>query len=209
MATNGTSTYRDTLVERLFRHRTLLLTGEVDDEMAERVCSELVLLASEDDRRDIVLHINSPGGSVLAGLAIYDTMRLVPNDVVTVAVGFAASMGQVLLASGTKGNRLSLPHSRIMMHQPSAGFSGTAVDIAIAAEHLEYMKQQSQQILAEATGRSGEEIARDSDRDRWFTADQAREYGIVDAVVGSLQEVAPFAAARRLGLSADRQEDVR
>ncbi|MGN5239082.1 MULTISPECIES: ATP-dependent Clp protease proteolytic subunit [unclassified Rhodococcus (in: high G+C Gram-positive bacteria)] len=209
MATNGTSTYRDTLVERLFRHRTLLLTGEVDDEMAERVCSELVLLASEDDRRDIVLHINSPGGSVLAGLAIYDTMRLVPNDVVTVAVGFAASMGQVLLASGTKGKRLSLPHSRIMMHQPSAGFSGTAVDIAIAAEHLEYMKQQSQQILAEATGRSVEEIARDSDRDRWFTADQAREYGIVDAVVGSLQEVAPFAAARRLGLSADRQEDVR
>ncbi|MCK0089829.1 ATP-dependent Clp protease proteolytic subunit [Rhodococcus sp. HNM0563] len=209
MATNGSSTYHDTLVERLFRHRTLLLTGEVDDEMAERVCSELVLLASEDDRRDIVLHINSPGGSVLAGLAIYDTMRLIANDVVTVAVGFAASMGQVLLASGTKGKRLSLPHSRIMMHQPSAGFSGTAVDIAIAAEHLEYMKQQSQLILAEATGRSVEEIARDSDRDRWFTADQAREYGIVDAVVGSLQEVAPFAAARRLGLSADRQEDVR
>ena len=136
MATNGTSTYRDTLVERLFRHRTLLLTGEVDDEMAERVCSELVLLANDDDRRDIVLHINSPGGSVLAGMAIYDTMRLVPNDVVTVAVGFAASMGQVLLASGSKGKRLSLPHSRIMMHQPSAGFAGTAVDIAIQAEHL-------------------------------------------------------------------------
>lgn len=102
MATNGTSTYRDTLVERLFRHRTLLLTGEVDDEMAERVCSELVLLANDDDRRDIVLHINSPGGSVLAGMAIYDTMRLIPNDVVTVAVGFAASMGQVLLRRDRK-----------------------------------------------------------------------------------------------------------
>ncbi|MEE2061051.1 ClpP family protease [Rhodococcus artemisiae] len=208
MTTNGTSTYRDTLVERLFRHRTLLLTGEVDDEMAERVCSELVLLANDDDRRDIVLHINSPGGSVLAGLAIYDTMRLIPNDVVTVAAGFAASMGQVLLASGSKGKRLSLPHSRIMMHQPSAGFAGTAVDIAIQAEHLEYMKQQSQQILADATGRSVEEINRDSDRDRWFTAEQAREYGIVDAVVGSLQEIAPFAATRPLGLFTDRQEDV-
>ncbi|MFD6896952.1 ClpP family protease [Rhodococcus sp. NPDC060086] len=200
MATNGTPSYRDTLVDRLFRHRTLLLTGEVDDEMAERVCSELVLLASIDDRRDIVLYVNSPGGSVLAGLAVYDTMQLVPNDVVTVAMGFAASMGQVLLASGTKGKRVSLAHSRIMMHQPSAGFAGTAVDIAIQAEHLEYMKRQSQQILADATGHSMEEIERDSDRDRWFTADEARDYGIVDRVVGSFAELAPFASGREIGL---------
>src|SRR5690606_16660622 len=183
-----------------FRQRILRLTGEVDDEMAERVCSELVLLASADDRRDIVLHINSPGGSVFAGLAIYDTMQLVPNDIVTVAAGFAASMGQVLLAAGTKGKRASLAHSRIMMHQPSAGFSGTAVDIAIQAENLEYMKLQSQQILSDATGHSLEEIERDSDRDRWFTAEQAREYGIVDTVVGSLVELAPFAAGRQMGL---------
>src|SRR5690606_22533453 len=129
--------YRDQLADRLFRQRILRLTGEVDDEMAERVCSELVLLPSADDRRDIVLHISSPGRSVFAGLAIYDTIQLVPNDIVTVAAGFAASMGQVLLAAGTKGKRASLAHSRIMMHQPSAGFSGTAVDIAIQAENLE------------------------------------------------------------------------
>ncbi|WP_068163321.1 ClpP family protease [Rhodococcus phenolicus] len=197
----STQTYRDQLADRLFRHRTLLLTGEVNDEMAERVCAELVLLAAADDERDIVLHINSPGGSVLAGLAIHDTMALVPNDVVTVAVGFAASMGQVLLAAGTKGKRIGLPHSRIMMHQPSAGFAGTAVDIAIQAENLEYMKRQSQQILADATGRSVEEIERDSDRDRWFTPEQARDYGIIDSVAGSLAELAPFAAAPRMGLS--------
>ena len=193
--------YREQLADRLFRQRILQITGEVNDETAERVCSELVLLASADDRRDIVLHINSPGGSVLAGLAIYDTMVLVPNDVATVAVGFAASMGQILLAAGTKGKRIALAHSRIMIHQPSAGFAGTAVDIAIQAENLEYMKRQSQQILAEATGRSMEEIARDSDRDRWFTPDQARDYGMIDEVAGSFAELAPFGAGRPIGLS--------
>jgi ATP-dependent Clp protease, protease subunit len=201
MTTSAPLNYREQLADRLFRQRILQLTGEVNDEMAERVCSELVLLASADDRRDIVLHINSPGGSVLAGLAIYDTMMLVPNDVATVAVGFAASMGQVLLAAGTKGKRVSLAHSRIMMHQPSAGFAGTAVDIAIQAENLEYMKRQSQQILADATGRSMEEIERDSDRDRWFTPEQARDYGIIDDVVGSFAELAPFGAGRPIGLS--------
>lgn len=201
MTTSARLDYREQLADRLFRQRILQLTGEVNDEMAERICSELVLLASADDRRDIVLHINSPGGSVLAGLAIYDTMMLVPNDVVTVAVGFAASMGQVLLASGTKGKRVSLAHSRIMMHQPSAGFGGTAVDIAIQAENLEYLKRQSQQILADATGRSMEEIERDSDRDRWFTPEQARDYGIIDDVVGSFAELAPFGAGRPIGLS--------
>lgn len=192
--------YRDQLTDRLFRHRTLLLTGEVDDAMAERVCAELVLLATADADRDIVLYINSPGGSVLAGLAIYDTMKLVPNDIVTVALGFAASMGQVLLASGTHGKRISLAHSRIMMHQPSAGIGGTAIDIAIQADNWEYMKRQSEEILAAETGRTVEEIAADSDRDRWFTPEQARDYGIVDEVVGSFAQIAPFATARRMGL---------
>ncbi len=186
--------YRDRLNEKLFQQRTLLLTGEVDDEMAERACAEMVLLASADAERDIILYINSPGGSVLAGLAIYDTMKLVPNDVVTVALGFAASMGQVLLASGTHGKRISLAHSRIMMHQPSAGIGGTAIDIAIQSENLQYMKRQSEEILAAETGRTIEEIAADSDRDRWFTPEQARAYGIIDEIVDSFHSLAPYAA---------------
>ncbi|MGW6378581.1 ClpP family protease [Rhodococcus sp. NPDC055112] len=193
-------TYRDQLTDRLFRQRTVMLTGEVNDEMAERACAEMVLLATADAERDVVVYINSPGGSVLAGLAIYDTMKLIPNDVVTVALGFAASMGQVLLASGTHGKRISLAHSRIMMHQPSAGIGGTAIDIAIQADNWEYMKRQSEEILAAETGRTVEEIAADSDRDRWFTPEQAREYGIVDHVVGSFAQIAPFATARRMGL---------
>ncbi|NLE81354.1 MAG: ATP-dependent Clp protease proteolytic subunit [Rhodococcus sp.] len=192
--------YRDALTDRLFRRRIVLLTGEVDDAMAERACSELVLLASEDDKRDVVVYINSPGGSVSAGLAIYDTMKLIPNDVVTVAMGFAASMGQVLLCSGTHGKRISLAHSRIMMHQPSAGIGGTAVDIAIQAESLEVLKQQANQILATETGRSIEQIAADSDRDRWFDPEQAKEYGIVDRVVTSLADIAPHTTAPRIGL---------
>ena len=200
MTTTEPLSYRDQLADRLFRQRILRLTGEVDDEMAERVCSELVLLASADDRRDIVLHINSPGGSVFAGLAIYDTMQLVPNDIVTVAAGFAASMGQVLLAAGTKGKRASLAHSRIMMHQPSAGFSGTAVDIAIQAENLVYTKGLMHRLTAESTGQSVETIADDSDRDRWFTAQQALEYGMVDRIVESVDDVRPARAARKVGL---------
>ncbi|MBF6130146.1 ATP-dependent Clp protease proteolytic subunit [Nocardia brasiliensis] len=192
--------YRGQLADRLFRHRTILLTGEVDDAMAERACTELVLLSAENAKRDIVVYINSPGGSVLAGLAIYDTMKLIPNDVVTVAVGFAASMGQVLLASGTHGKRISLPHSRIMMHQPSAGIGGTAMDIAIQAENLEYMKLQSEQILAAETGHTLEEIREDSDRDRWFTPEQAREYGIVDRIAEDFHQIAPFTNAHRAGL---------
>ncbi|MFF3666015.1 ClpP family protease [Microtetraspora malaysiensis] len=194
MRVSSSMSYRDRLNEKLFQQRTLLLTGEVDDEMAERACAEMVLLASADAERDIILYINSPGGSVLAGLAIYDTMKLVPNDVVTVALGFAASMGQVLLASGTHGKRISLAHSRIMMHQPSAGIGGTAIDIAIQSENLQYMKRQSEEILAAETGRTIEEIAADSDRDRWFTPEQARDYGIIDEIVDSFHSLAPYAA---------------
>ncbi|OPG03500.1 ClpP family protease [Microbispora sp. GKU 823] len=201
MSVSPSTSYRDRLNEKLFQQRTLLLTGEVDDEMAERVCAEMVLLASADPERDIILYINSPGGSVLAGLAIYDTMKLVPNDVVTVALGMAASMGQVLLASGTHGKRISLAHSRIMMHQPSAGIGGTAIDISIQAENLKYMKRQSEEILAAETGRTIEEIAADSDRDRWFTPEQARDYGMIDEIVGSFHSLAPYAVPNRMGFS--------
>jgi ATP-dependent Clp protease protease subunit len=192
--------YRDQLAERLLRQRTILLTGEVNDEMAERACAELVLLATADPKRDVVIYLNSPGGSLLAGRAIYDTMKLIPNDVVTVAVGFAASMAQILLTSGTRGKRIAMAHSRIMMHQPSAGLGGTAIDIAIQAENLAYTKRQAQEILAAETGRSYEEIERDSDRDRWFTPQEARDYGIVDRVVTSFHEIAPAASAHRTGL---------
>ncbi|MEV5742902.1 ATP-dependent Clp protease proteolytic subunit [Microbispora rosea] len=201
MSVSPSTSYRDRLNDKLFQQRTLLLTGEVDDEMAERACAEMVLLASADPERDIVLYINSPGGSVLAGLAIYDTMKLVPNDVVTVALGMAASMGQVLLASGTHGKRVSLAHSRIMMHQPSAGIGGTAIDISIQAENLKYMKRQSEEILAAETGRTIEEIAADSDRDRWFTPEQARDYGIIDTIVDSFHTIAPYAVPNRMGFS--------
>ncbi|GLX09803.1 ATP-dependent Clp protease proteolytic subunit [Microbispora sp. NBRC 16548] len=201
MSVSPSTSYRDRLNEKLFQQRTLLLTGEVDDEMAERVCAEMVLLASADSERDIILYINSPGGSVLAGLAIYDTMKLVPNDVVTVALGMAASMGQVLLASGTHGKRISLAHSRIMMHQPSAGIGGTAIDISIQAENLKYMKRQSEEILAAETGRTIEEIAADSDRDRWFTPEQARDYGMIDTIVDSFHSIAPYAVPNRMGFS--------
>jgi ATP-dependent Clp protease protease subunit len=201
MSVSPSTSYRDRLNEKLFQQRTLLLTGEVDDEMAERACAEMVLLASADPERDIILYINSPGGSVLAGLAIYDTMKLVPNDVVTVALGMAASMGQVLLASGTHGKRISLAHSRIMMHQPSAGIGGTAIDISIQAENLKYMKRQSEEILAAETGRTIEEIAADSDRDRWFTPEQARDYGIIDEIVDSFHSIAPYAVPNRMGFS--------
>ncbi|GGO09666.1 ClpP family protease [Microbispora bryophytorum] len=201
MSVSPSTSYRDRLNEKLFQQRTLLLTGEVDDEMAERACAELVLLASADPERDIILYINSPGGSVLAGLAIYDTMKLVPNDVVTVALGMAASMGQVLLASGTHGKRISLAHSRIMMHQPSAGIGGTAIDISIQAENLKYMKRQSEEILAAETGRTIEEIAADSDRDRWFTPEEARDYGMIDTIVDSFHNIAPYAVPNRMGFS--------
>ncbi|MEU7940194.1 ClpP family protease [Microbispora bryophytorum] len=201
MSVSPSTSYRDRLNEKLFQQRTLLLTGEVDDEMAERACAEMVLLASADPERDIILYINSPGGSVLAGLAIYDTMKLVPNDVVTVALGMAASMGQVLLASGTHGKRISLAHSRIMMHQPSAGIGGTAIDISIQAENLKYMKRQSEEILAAETGRTIEEIAADSDRDRWFTPEEARDYGMIDTIVDSFHNIAPYAVPNRMGFS--------
>ncbi|WP_042429363.1 ATP-dependent Clp protease proteolytic subunit [Streptacidiphilus anmyonensis] len=194
------SRFDDHLAAQLLDQRIVLLGTQVDDVSANRVCAQLLLLSADDPRTDISLYINSPGGSVTAGLAIYDTMRLIPNDVSTLAMGFAASMGQFLLTVGAPGKRFALPNARIMMHQPSAGIGGTAADIEIQAENLEFTKKAIERITAEHTGQTEEAIARDGDRDRWFTAEQAREYGIVDRVVESLADIRPAASRRRMGL---------
>ncbi|MFB7126839.1 MULTISPECIES: ATP-dependent Clp protease proteolytic subunit [unclassified Kitasatospora] len=194
------SPFDDHLAAQLLAQRIVLLGTQVDDVSANRVCAQLLLLSAEDPRSDIGLYINSPGGSVSAGLAVYDTMRLIPNDVSTLAMGFAASMGQFLLAVGSPGKRFALPNARIMMHQPSAGIGGTAADIEIQAENLQFTKRAIERITAEHTGQSEETIARDGDRDRWFTAEQAREYGIVDRVVESVADIRPASSRRRMGL---------
>ncbi|MFI2642197.1 ATP-dependent Clp protease proteolytic subunit [Streptomyces sp. NPDC018610] len=194
------SRFDDHLAAQLLTQRIVFLGTQVDEVSANRVCAQLLLLSAEDPRTDISLCINSPGGSVTAGLAIYDTMRLIPNDVSTLAMGFAASMGQFLLTVGTPGKRFALPHARIMMHQPSAGIGGTTADIEIQAENLEYTKRTMERLTARHTGQSEETISRDGDRDRWFTAEQAMEYGMVDRVVESLDDVRPATSRRRMGL---------
>src|SRR4029453_10841310 len=160
-----------------------------------RLCAELLLLSSEDPHRDISLYINSPGGSVSAGLAIYDTMRLIPNDVATLAMGLAASMGQFLLSAGTPGKRFALPHSRILLHPGSAGIGGTAIDIEIQAENLEHTKNVMMQLIAEHTGQPVETVERDARRDRWFTAEEGRDYGFVDEVLTDVAMVTPRRSA--------------
>ncbi|GAA0356468.1 ATP-dependent Clp protease proteolytic subunit [Microbispora corallina] len=177
------------LGQRLLEQRIVVLGQEVTDEIANRICSELLLLTAEDSRRDISLYINSPGGSVSAGMAIYDVMQYVPNDVVTVTMGLAASMGQFLLCAGARGKRYALPHARIVMHQPLGGIGGTASDIAIQAEQMRYTKKTLAERIAFHTGQPLERIEEDSDRDRWFTAEEAKEYGFVDHVVAGLGAV--------------------
>ena len=177
------------LFQRLLRHRIVVLGQQVDDDLANRICAELVLLAAEDDRRDISIYINSPGGSVYAGLAIYDVMQYVPNDIATYAMGMAASMGQFLLCAGTTGKRYALPHAQVLMHQPSGGIGGTASDITIQAEQMLYVKRTLAERIALHTGQSVEQIETDSDRDRWFTAEEAKDYGFVDHVIRSATEV--------------------
>jgi ATP-dependent Clp protease protease subunit len=172
----------DHIYNRLLKERIIFLGSDVRDENANAICAQLLLLAAEDPNKDIWLYINSPGGSVTAGMAIYDTMKWVPNDVATVAMGLAASMGQFLLSAGTKGKRYATPHARVMMHQPSGGIGGTASDIKIQAEQMLHIKQQMAELIAEHTGQSLEQITKDSDRDRWFTAEEAKEYGFVDHV---------------------------
>jgi ATP-dependent Clp protease, protease subunit len=176
-------TLNDSVYERLLRERIVFLGSEVDDEIANRITAQLLLLAAEDPDKDITFYINSPGGSVTAGMAIYDTMQLVDPDVQTWAMGLAASMGQFLLSSGTPGKRYALPHARIMMHQPSAGVGGTASDIAIRAEVYAKWKLEMAEITAEQTGQTVEKITADADRDAWFTAEDARTYGFIDHVV--------------------------
>ncbi len=172
------------LNQRLLRERIVFLGSQVDQSAANRICAELLLLEAEEPGRDISLYINSPGGSVTDGLAIYDTMQYVNCDIRTICVGMAASMGQFLLCAGTKGKRFSLPHSRILMHQPSmGGMQGQASDIAIQAEQIIFMKSMLAERTAFHTGQPIERIETDSDRDRWFTAPEALEYGFIDAVI--------------------------
>jgi len=183
------SGFDDNVYQRLLRERIIFLGSEVRDENANAICAQILLLAAEDPDKDIYLYINSPGGSVSAGMAIYDTMQYIGNDVATVAMGLAASMGQFLLAAGAKGKRYALPHARIMMHQPSGGLGGSASDIKIQAEQMIFIKREMAKLIAEHTGQTVEQIEKDSDRDRWFTAEQAKEYGFVDHVVQTAAQV--------------------
>ncbi|GAA3937756.1 ATP-dependent Clp protease proteolytic subunit 2 [Amorphoplanes auranticolor] len=183
------------LYDALLAERIVFLGTEVTDASANMVCGQLLLLAAADPRRDIHLYINSPGGSVSAGLAIYDTMRFITNDVATIAMGMAGSMGQFLLTAGTAGKRFALPHARIMMHQPSGGFGGTVADITIQAENMHYVKHKVQELIARHSGRTLAEIEADSDRDRWFTAEQAVAYGLIDEVISEAAVIGQGAAA--------------
>ena len=182
-------TLDDSVYNRLLKERIIFLGSTVEDSLANNICAQLLLLSAEDPDRDIWLYINSPGGSVSAGMAIYDTMQWVRNDVATVAMGLAASMGQFLLCAGAAGKRYALPHARVMMHQPSGGIGGSASDIAIQAEQMLYTKKVMQECIATHTGQTVEQIERDSDRDRWFTADEAKDYGFVDHVVARAGQV--------------------
>ncbi|MFZ6003876.1 MAG: ATP-dependent Clp protease proteolytic subunit [Actinomycetota bacterium] len=170
------------IFNRLLRDRIIILGTDVNDDVANIICAQMLFLEGEDPDKDIWLYINSPGGSVTDGMAIYDTMQFVRPDVATICMGLAASMGQFLLAAGAPGKRFALPHARIMMHQPSGGVRGQASDIAIQAEQLIYIKRLMAERIAHHTGQTVEQVQADSERDRWFTAEQAKEYGIIDHV---------------------------
>ena len=195
MRTNTAMSLSDSVSERLLRERIIILGSEVRDTNANEITAQLLLLAAEDPERDITLYINSPGGSVTAGMAIYDTMMWIEPDVATTAMGLAASMGQFLLTAGAKGKRAALPHTRILMHQPSAGVGGTAADIAIQADMLTKSKRELTELQSLHTGQSIERIETDQDRDRWFTAQEALEYGFIDKVVSRANPAAETAAA--------------
>ena len=191
----------DHIYNRLLKERIIFLGSDVRDDNANAIAAQLLLLSAEDPEKDIWLYINSPGGSISAGMAIFDTMNWIPNDVATVAMGMAASMGQFLLSAGEPGKRYATPHARVMMHQPSGGIGGTASDIKIQAEQMLYIKKQMAELIAQHTGQTVEQIVKDSDRDRWFTADEAKEYGLIDAVLPSTADVAattePVADSRK------------
>jgi ATP-dependent Clp protease protease subunit len=174
---------RADIFNRLLKSRIIMLGTDVNDDVANQICAQLLYLDAEDETKDIWLYVNSPGGSVTAGMAIYDTMQFVGCDIATVCLGLAASMGQFLLCAGTPGKRYSLPNARIMMHQPSAGLRGQAADIAIQAEQLTYTKRRMAELIAHHTGQGVDQITADSERDRWFTAEQAKDYGVIDHVI--------------------------
>ena len=179
----------NSVFDRLLKDRIIWLGAEVRDENANEIAAKILLLAAEDPKRDIFLYINSPGGSITAGMAIYDTMQFVPNDIVTVGIGMAASMGQLLLTSGTKGKRYITPNARVLLHQPHGGFGGTASDIQTQAQLILNMKKRLAEITAEQTGKTVDQINTDGDRDRWFTAQEALDYGFVDHIRESASDV--------------------
>ena len=174
---------RSDVFNRLLKNRVVLLGSDVNDDIANQICAQLLYLEGEDPASDIWLYINSPGGSVTAGMAIYDTMQFVSCDVATVCLGLAASMGQFLLTAGAAGKRYTLPNARVMMHQPLAGLRGQAADIAIQAEQLAYTKRRMAELISQHSGQEFSQIQADSERDRWFTAEEARDYGLVDKVI--------------------------
>jgi len=183
VAFDGNNDPSANIFTRLLKNRVVMLGTDVNDDIANQLCAQLLYLEGEDPNADIWLYINSPGGSVTAGMAIYDTMQFVSCDVATVCMGLAASMGQFLLTAGAPGKRYTLPNARIMMHQPLAGLRGQASDIAIQAEQLRYTKRRMAELIAHHSGQTLEKIQADSERDNWFTADEAKEYGLVDSVI--------------------------
>ena len=182
-------TFQPSVFDRLLKDRIIWLGSEVRDDNANEIAAKLLLLAAEDPEKDIFLYVNSPGGSITAGMAIYDTMQFVPNDIVTVGIGMAASMGQLLLTAGTKGKRYITPNARVLLHQPHGGFGGTSSDIQTQAALILDMKKRLAEITAQQTGKSVEQINADGDRDRWFGAEEALEYGFVDHIRAHLSDV--------------------
>lgn len=187
--TNLTINPEPSIKSKLLKNRTLFLGGEVNDEIANTIVSEIYLLSLEDPITDITLLINSPGGSVTAGMAIYDAMQLVDNDIKTVSMGLAASMGQLLLTAGAPGKRLATPHARIMMHQPLGGIGGVASDIRIQSQQMLYTKNLLAEIISKHSNTDINLIIADSDRDRWFSAYEAKEYGLIDNVIHNFSEI--------------------
>ena len=181
--------FQPSVFDQLLKERIIWLGSEVRDENANEIAAKLLLLAAEDSKRDISLYINSPGGSITAGMAIYDTMQFVPNDIVTVGIGMAASMGQLLLTAGTKGKRFITPDARVLLHQPHGGFGGTSSDIQTQAALILDMKKRLAEITAAQTGKTVDQINADGDRDRWFTADEALDYGFVDHIREHAEDV--------------------
>jgi ATP-dependent Clp protease protease subunit len=183
------TTFPPSVFDRLLKDRIIWLGSEVRDDNSNEIAAKLLLLAAEDPKKDIFLYINSPGGSITAGMAIYDTMQFVPNDIVTVGIGMAASMGQLLLTAGTKGKRYITPNARVLLHQPHGGFGGTSSDIQTQAALILDMKKRLAEITAAQTGKTVEQINEDGDRDRWFNAQEALDYGFVDHIRESASDV--------------------